>query len=175
MRRAILWVPLCAFALFLAVVAKTLFFPARTAVYSALIGQPMPEFSLPAAMPGRPGLSAQALRQGRPQLVNIFASWCLPCRTEARQLGELARRGLPVVGIAIRDRQEDLAAFLDAFGDPFSAIGADVDRRVQLNLGSVGVPETFIVDGRGVIRYQHIGPITDGDMPAIIAAYEAAQ
>jgi cytochrome c biogenesis protein CcmG, thiol:disulfide interchange protein DsbE len=175
MRRLVLWVPLCAFLIFLAIVAKTLFFPAGKAVYSRLIGQPMPEFSLPAAMPDRPGLSAQALRQGRPQIVNIFASWCGPCQTEARQLGELARRGLPVVGIAIRDRQEDLAAFLAEFGDPFSAIGADVDRRVQLNLGSVGVPETFIVDGRGVIRYQHVGPITDGDMPAIVAAYEAAR
>jgi cytochrome c biogenesis protein CcmG/thiol:disulfide interchange protein DsbE len=175
MKRLVLWVPLCAFILFLAVVAKTLFFPAGTAVYSALIGQPMPEFSLPAAVPGRPGLSAQALRQGRPRIVNVFASWCPPCRTEAPQLGELARRGLPIVGIAIRDRPEDLAAFLDAFGDPFGAIGDDRDRRVQLTLGSVGVPETFIVDGRGIIRYQHIGPITDGDMPAIVAAYEAAQ
>lgn len=175
MKRFVLWVPLVAFAIFLAIVAKTLFFPADKAVYTGLLGQPMPEFRLPAALPDRPGLSAQALRQGRPQIVNIFASWCLPCRTEARQLGELARRGLPVVGIAIRDRPEDLAAFLANYGDPFSAIGADVDRRVQLNLGSVGVPETFIVDGRGVIRYQHIGEIRAEHLPAIIAAYEAAQ
>jgi cytochrome c biogenesis protein CcmG/thiol:disulfide interchange protein DsbE len=175
MRRLVLWVPLGAFVLFLAVVAKTLFFPAGTAVYSGLIGKAMPEFRLPAAMPGRPGLSAESLRQGRPQIVNIFASWCGPCRTEARQLGELARSGLPVVGIAIRDRQEDLAAFLDTYGDPFSAIGADVDRRVQLNLGSVGVPETFIVDGRGIIRYQHIGEIKAEHIPTIIAAYEAAR
>ena len=126
-------------------------------------------------MPGRPGLSAAALRQGQPQIVNIFASWCLPCRVEAPQLDALARRGMPVVGIAVRDRPEDLAGFLANFGDPFRAIGADVDRRVQLNLGSAGVPETFIVDGRGIIRHQHIGAITDGDMPAIIAAYEAAR
>lgn len=175
MKRFVLWVPLVAFAIFLGIVAKTLFFPADKAVYSRLIGQPMPEFRLPAALPDRPGLSAQALRQGRPQIVNIFASWCGPCRTEAPQLGELARRGLPVVGIAIRDRPEDLAAFLANYGDPFSAIGADVDRRVQLNLGSVGVPETFIVDGRGVIRYQHVGEIRAEHLPTIIAAYEAAQ
>ena len=65
--------------------------------------------------------------------------------------------------------------FLAAYGDPFRTIGADTDRRVQIALGSAGVPETFVIDGRGIIRHQHIGPIMDADIPAIVAAYEEAR
>jgi cytochrome c biogenesis protein CcmG/thiol:disulfide interchange protein DsbE len=174
-RRLILWVPLAAFAIFLAVVAARLFRPSDSNVRSGLIGQPLPEFSLAPAMPGRPGLSTAALRRGEPHIVNVFASWCAPCRVEAPQLDALARRGVPVVGIAIRDREQDLAQFLATYGDPFRAIGADVDRRVQMDIGSAGVPETFVIDGRGIIRHQHIGAITDADLPGLIAAYEAAR
>jgi cytochrome c biogenesis protein CcmG, thiol:disulfide interchange protein DsbE len=174
-RRLILWVPLGLFALFLAVVAAGLYAPAERTIPSALIGQPVPDFDLAPGIAGRPGLSSAALREGRPHLVNVFASWCLPCRIEAPQLALLARRGVPIDGIAVRDRPEDLAAFLAAYGDPFRAIGADVDRRVQMDLGSAGVPETFVIDGSGIIRHQHIGAITEGDIPAILAAYEAAR
>ena len=145
-------------------------------VRSALIGQPMPEFQLAAALPDRPGLATATLRRGgRPRLVNVFASWCIPCRVEAPQLAELARRGVPIDGVAVRDRPQDLAGFLAEYGDPFEAIGADNDRRVQLTLGSAGVPETFVVDGSGIIRHQHIGAIMPQDMSAILAAYRAAQ
>jgi cytochrome c biogenesis protein CcmG/thiol:disulfide interchange protein DsbE len=173
-KRLILWVPLAAFMVFLAVVYVGLT-PSEKAVRSGLIGQPLPQFTLAPAIAGRPGLSNVALSQGQPQIVNVFASWCLPCRTEAAQLDALSRRDIPVVGIAIRDRPEDLARFLSTYGDPFRAIGADVDRRVQMSIGSAGVPETFVVDGAGIIRHQHIGAITDGDLPALIAAWEAAR
>ena len=173
--RLILWVPLAGFVIFLIVFAVGLKQPAEKTIPSALIGQPMPEFALEPALPGRAGLSSAALRQGGPHLINIFASWCIPCRAEAPQLDELRQRGIPVDGIAVRDRPEDLALFLGTYGDPFRSIGADVDRRVQLNLGSAGVPETFIVDARGIIRHQHIGAITPDDMPAIIAAFEEAR
>ena len=174
MKKLILWAPLAVFAFFLAVVASGLYWPDDRVIESQLIGQPMPDFQLPPSLPQRPGLTTAALRGGRPRLVNVFASWCIPCRAEAPQLAELARRGIPIDGIAVRDRPEDLAGFLATYGDPFEAIGADNDRRVQLALGSAGVPETFIVDGRGVIRHQHIGAIMPEDMPAIVAAYEAA-
>jgi cytochrome c biogenesis protein CcmG/thiol:disulfide interchange protein DsbE len=173
--RLVLWVPLTAFVIFLAVVATGLFAPADRAVRSGLIGQPVPDFALAPGVPGRPGLSSAALRDGRPHLVNVFASWCLPCRVEAPQLDALARRGIPIDGIAVRDRPQDLTRFLATYGDPFRTIGADTDRRVQIEIGSAGVPETFIVDGNGIIRHQHVGAIMPDDVAAIVAAYEAAR
>ena len=176
MRKYILWAPLVVFLVFLAVVAAELYAPNDRVVESQMINQPMPEFQLAAALPDRPGLATAALRRGgRPRLVNVFASWCIPCRAEAPQLAELARRGVPIDGVAVRDRPQDLAGFLAEYGDPFEAIGADNDRRVQLTLGSAGVPETFVVDGRGIIRHQHIGAIMPQDMSAIMTAYQAAQ
>lgn len=172
--RLILWVPLIGFVVFLIVFAIGLRQPTERTIPSALIGQPMPDFTLAPALPGRPGLTSAELRQGQPRVINVFASWCVPCRAEAPQLEALSRRGIPIDGIAVRDRPQDLAQFLATYGDPFRSIGADVDRRVQLNMGSAGVPETFIVDGRGIIRHQHIGAISDSDMPEIIAAYVAA-
>ncbi|MGZ8312901.1 MAG: DsbE family thiol:disulfide interchange protein [Allosphingosinicella sp.] len=175
MRRLVLWVPLAVFAVFLVVVGAGLYAPADRNVESQLIGQPVPEFALAPALDGRPGLTSADFRRGRPRVVNIFASWCIPCRAEAAQLDELARRGVPIDGIAVRDRPQDLAGFLADYGDPFRTIGADNDRRVQLALGSAGVPETFVIDGRGIIRHQHIGAINPQDVPTIIAAWEAAR
>ena len=106
---------------------------------------------------------------GQPRLVNVFASWCVPCIAEAPLLMELKRQGVPIDAIAVRDQPEDVADFLGRHGDPFERIGADPESRVQIALGSSGVPETFIVDGRGIIRYQHMGPIEPGDVPAILA------
>jgi cytochrome c biogenesis protein CcmG/thiol:disulfide interchange protein DsbE len=173
--RLILWVPLVAFLIFLAIFARGVGHPTNEAIPSALVGQPLPEFTLQPAMAGQPGLSTADFRRGQPMMVNLFASWCGPCRTEAPQLAELARRGVPLVGIAVRDRSEDLARFLGAFGNPFRAIGADVDQHVKLDIGSAGVPETFIIDGRGIIRHQHIGPINDNDVADLLARYEAAR
>ena len=174
-RRLILWVPLIVFTIFVAVVAVGLYAPSDRTIPSRLIGQPVPQFALQPALPGRPGLSSAMLAQGEPRIVNIFASWCIPCRAEAPQLEAIARRGVPIDGIAVRDRPQDLAGFLAGYGDPFRAIGADNDRRVQLALGSAGVPETFVVDGNGIIRHQHIGAIMPEDVPAILQAYEAAR
>lgn len=174
-RRLVLWVPLIGFLAFAIFFAIGLRQPSERPVRSALIGQSVPDFALAGALPGRPGLSSAEMRQGgQPRIVNIFASWCAPCKIEAPQLEALRRRGIPIDGIAVRDRPEDLARFLVEFGDPFRAIGADVDRRVQLNLGSGGVPETFIVDGRGIIRYQHIGAINPADVPRLVEEYQRA-
>jgi cytochrome c biogenesis protein CcmG/thiol:disulfide interchange protein DsbE len=108
-------------------------------------------------------------------VINVFASWCVPCMAEAPQLLALARRGIPIDAIAIRDRPQDIAQFLQRWGDPFRNIGLDRDSSVQMALGSSGVPETFVVDGRGIIRHQHLGVITEQNMGEIVAAWEAAR
>ncbi|MCT2400571.1 DsbE family thiol:disulfide interchange protein [Novosphingobium mangrovi (ex Huang et al. 2023)] len=155
----VIWLPLALFLGFVALVLIGLLRPADRNVASALVGKPMPQFDLPPALPGRPGLDSKVLTNGKPHLVNIFASWCVPCRIEAPQLGALARAGIPVEGISVRDSTENLQNFLSENGDPYQRIGADDDGKVQLALGSSGVPETYVVDGKGTIVYQHIGEI----------------
>src|SRR6185503_19688975 len=108
------------------------------------------------------------------RLVNVFASWCVPCITEVRVLQQLAARGVTIDGIAVRDRPEDVADFLARNGDPYERIGSDARSQVQIALGSSGVPESFVIDGRGVIRYQHVGRIKEADVPLILAKLEAA-
>jgi cytochrome c biogenesis protein CcmG/thiol:disulfide interchange protein DsbE len=169
------FLPLIIFALLVAAVAWRLAVPKDDRVPSRLEGQRMPAFALPAAVPGKPGLSAADLAGGGPRLVNIFASWCVPCIAEAPVLMDLKRRGVAIDAIAIRDKPEDVAAFLARNGDPFDRIGSDRASLVQISLGSSGVPESFVVDGQGVIRAQHIGPIMPQDVPDILQAIAAAR
>jgi cytochrome c biogenesis protein CcmG, thiol:disulfide interchange protein DsbE len=175
MKRLVLWLPLGLFLAFLLTVALGLYQPSERVIRSKMVGKPIPDFALQAAVPGHPPLSSADLRRGGPRLVNVFASWCAPCKVESPQLMALKRAGVPIDAIAIRDRPEDVARFLAEWGDPFERIGADPQTRVQFALGSSGVPETFVVDGRGIIRHQHIGDIRADDLPEIIAAYEAAK
>src|SRR5436190_1152850 len=175
MSRAVRFAPLILFALIVAALVWRLAEPVDTSVHSTLAGKPVPVFALPAALPRKPGLSSADLATGQPRLVNVFASWCVPCITEVKVLETLRSRGVPVYGIAVRDRPEDLADFLQQNGDPYGRIGSDPQSRVQIALGSSGVPESFVVDGKGVIRYQHIGPIETGDVPMIVARLEAAK
>ena len=149
--------------------------PADCEVASAFIGKPLPEFALQAAVEGQPGLVRADLANGQPHLLNIFASWCVPCAVEAPQLAQLRRQGAEVVGVAIRDRPEELAAFLARNGNPFTRIGADNLSSIQFALGSSGVPESFVIDGKGVIRYQHIGDIRPEDVPLILRKLAEAQ
>jgi cytochrome c biogenesis protein CcmG/thiol:disulfide interchange protein DsbE len=167
--------PLALIALVIAGMAWRLLSPADNEVRSKLEGQALPAVALAAGVPGKPGLKTSDLASGAPRIVNIFASWCVPCITEVRLLSELQRRGVAIDGIAVRDRPEDIANFLSRYGDPYQRIGSDPQSAIQIALGSAGVPESFIVDGRGVIRYQHIGAIEASDVPAILARLEAAK
>ena len=163
------WILLALVAGLFGLFAYMLSQPKDEFVESAMIGEPIPPFDLPPIVADRPGLSSRDLADGQPKLLNVFASWCVPCIAEAPNLAKLEASGANIVGIAIRDRPEDTAAFLAANGNPFSRIGRDDISAVQLSLGSSGVPETFVIDGRGVIRYQHIGDIRDGDVAVLLA------
>lgn len=171
-----LWLPLLLFAGFFALVVRFLLAPADTNVASKFVGQPLPEFALPAAADGKPGLARADMIGGKPRLLNVFASWCIPCAAEAPQLAQLAQLGAEVDGVAVRDHKDDLEVFLARNGNPFTRIGADDLSRVQLAIGSSGVPETFVIDAKGVIRYQHIGDIRPEDVPMLMGKLqEAAQ
>ena len=175
MSRALRFAPLVLLAILLAGLVWRLATPVDTTVSSKLEGQPVPQFALPQALPSKPPLASADLATGKPRLVNFFASWCVPCITEVKVLQELEARGVAIDGIAVRDRSADVADFLARNGDPYQRIGSDAESKVQIALGSSGVPESFIVDGRGIIRYQHIGPIEADDVPMILGKLEAAR
>lgn len=175
MSRLLRFLPLLVLAAFVIAVAWRLSRPADEEIRSQLIGKAVPAFALAPALPGRAGLASAQLASGGPRLINVFASWCVPCIAEAPVLMELKRQGIVIDAVAVRDRPQDVAAFLARHGDPFDRIGSDPESRVQLALGSSGVPESFIVDGRGIIRYQHMGPIEPDDLPTIMREWEAAK
>jgi cytochrome c biogenesis protein CcmG, thiol:disulfide interchange protein DsbE len=166
--RLALWLPLAIFAGLFGLFVHGLLRPADTNVVSTFIGNPLPQFDLPPAALDRPGLATAAFRTGKPRLLNVFASWCVPCAAEAPQLATLQRAGVAIDGVAIHDRPDDLARFLRANGNPYAAIGRDDKRVVQIAIGSSGVPETYVIDGQGVIRYQHIGDIRAEDVPMLL-------
>jgi cytochrome c biogenesis protein CcmG/thiol:disulfide interchange protein DsbE len=125
-----------------------------SALPSALVGRPVPQFSLAQLDPAAEKLSNRDVG-GHVTVINFFASWCLPCKAEHPLLFGLGKDyGVPVYGIAFKDRPEDTAAYIKEMGSPYTKIGLDVDGRVSLDFGLMGVPETFILDRDGVIRYR---------------------
>ena len=149
--------------------------PKDNQVHSAMIGQKLPAFALPAAAQGILPLSNTDMDDGKPRLLNIFASWCIPCKAEAPQLEALTVAGVEIDGIVIRDRPEDVAAFLNEFGNPYRRIGSDSEMAVQLKLGSSGVPETYVIGSDGTILFQHIGDIRTEDVPMLIEKLRVAE
>lgn len=174
MRKLTLWLPLALFAFFAGLAAYMLTQPKDQFVESTMIGQPLPAFALDPAFDGLPGAS-KADFTGKPKLLNIWASWCLPCIAEAPQLEALQKQGVEIIGIAIRDKPADVASFLAKHGNPYTRIGSDRISEVQLAIGSSGVPETFVIDGKGVIRHQHIGDIRPEDVPVLLRELEEAR
>lgn len=141
---------------------------------SALIDKPAPEVRLPpiAGLSSVPGLATDDFR-GTVTVLNVFASWCIPCRAEAPELARLAKdpdlKGrVHLVGINYKDKPDDARAFLDELGNPYERIGADADGRAAIEWGVYGVPETFLIDGRGRIRFRLPAPITDDDYVKMI-------
>lgn len=125
---------------------------------STLIGRQIPKFALPPIEGRQIGLSSSDL-QGQVSIVNVWASWCVPCRVEMPLLVELAEDGtVPVYGINYKDDPDEALAFLTELGDPYAQIGADRSGRVAIDWGVYGLPETFVVDADGRIAYKHVGP-----------------
>ncbi len=137
------------------------------------VGHPFPHLALVPLAGMRP-LDDAALRTGRPTLVNLFASWCVPCRAEAPALGALGRRGIAVAGIAVRDSAPDAAAFVTASGVRLAAGGVDRDGRVQSALGTTGIPETWLVDGSGIVRARWRGGMRLEDVASVAAAVSSS-
>ena len=151
---------------------------------SALIGKPAPEFDLP-ALDGLldrgtpvPGLATSDLRRGRVSIVNVWASWCGPCRLEHPSLLELAKdTSVDLVGINYKDQTSNARRFLGMLENPFKAVGVDQSGTTAIDWGVHGVPETFVVNGSGVIVFKHVGPISpkilsQSILPAIAKARE---
>jgi len=134
---------------------------------SALIDQPAPDFKLPPLQGEERGFSSADL-QGHVSLVNFFASWCTPCRAEHAVLKALAQsKRVPIFGIDYKDKHDVALAWIGELGNPYTRIGTD-DGRVGIDWGVYGVPETFIVDKNGRIRYKHVGPLTEADVARTI-------
>lgn len=165
--RLIAFVPLLALA---ALVGVSIFLLTRenerNLFTEGLVGQPAPAYSL-ARLDGGEPLTGEE-RRGRAYVINLFASWCTPCRAEHAQLMGLRRQGVDIVGVAYKDRPEASAAFLDELGDPFADVGLDPDGRFGLEIGVTGVPETFVVGPDGTIRAAHRGPLTDETVRDVI-------
>jgi cytochrome c biogenesis protein CcmG/thiol:disulfide interchange protein DsbE len=141
---------------------------------SALIGRPAPHTTLP-ALEGLtengapvPGLDPAAFK-GNVSIVNVWASWCVPCHDEAPLLVDLAKdKRIRVIGINYKDAADNARRFLGRYGNPFAAVGADVNGRASIEWGVYGVPETFIIGRNGAIVYKLVGPITAGNIDRVL-------
>jgi cytochrome c biogenesis protein CcmG/thiol:disulfide interchange protein DsbE len=129
-------------------------------VPSPLIGKPAPAFSKP-KLHDMEKRVAPADLLGRPWVLNVFASWCGPCRAEHPLVQKIADAKIaPVLGLNYKDPPDQARAWLRQLGDPYSVIAVDIDGRAGIDWGVYGVPETFVIDKAGVIRLKHIGPLT---------------
>ena len=126
---------------------------------SVMINKPAPVFSLPALYDGLPNVTAEQLK-GHVTLVNIFASWCLPCRVEHPNLELIKNAGITLIGINYKDKPEAARAWLAKMGNPYDLIAADKDGHVGIDFGAYGVPESYLIDKQGVIRFKQTGPMT---------------
>jgi len=176
MRRVLYLVPVLLFAGLAYFLLHSLVAPPPEELPSALIGKPVPALSLAALDAKAQGFSPSDFR-AHVTVVNVFASWCAPCREEAPLLASLAHlKGVALYGFVYKDTPEKARAFLDEMGNPFSRIGLDRSGEAGIEWGVYGVPETFVVDADGIIRLRHAGPLTPDVLTGeILPAIERAR
>jgi cytochrome c biogenesis protein CcmG/thiol:disulfide interchange protein DsbE len=160
-RRLLRLIPIVVFSLMAAMLAVGLTMDPKL-LPSALVGREAPVFDLPAVGGQGPAFSSPVLASGQPSLVNVFASWCAPCRAEHPLLMDLARQGVVIHGLNQKDANGD--KFLVELGNPYATTGDDRSGRVSIEWGVYGVPETFIVSGDGRIACRHVGPLMPHDV-----------
>jgi cytochrome c biogenesis protein CcmG, thiol:disulfide interchange protein DsbE len=177
MNRWVPIIPIAAFAVLAFFLFKSLWSPTPDVIPSVLINKPAPRLVLPALDAQSAAFTPDDLTAGHVSVVNVFASWCAPCRLEAVQLNRLSKvPGIAVYGLAQKDKPEATRAFLDEVGNPFARIARDDDGRASIEWGVYGVPETFVVDGKGIIRLKFVGEVTAAVVDQqIIPAIKAAQ
>jgi cytochrome c biogenesis protein CcmG/thiol:disulfide interchange protein DsbE len=159
MNRILAFAPLLALVIVVAVGAFLLSRGGERETFTAgMIGRPAPSYALERLGGGEP-VGSETFR-GRAHLVNLFASWCTPCRAEHPQLMALRARGVEIVGVAYKDEPEDAARFIAELGDPFSVIGMDPEGRLGLEFGATGAPETYVIGADGVVRAVFRGALT---------------
>ncbi|MGH6952388.1 MAG: DsbE family thiol:disulfide interchange protein [Vitreimonas sp.] len=175
MNRALAFAPILAL---LAVVAVGTFLllrddgAGREKFITGMVGRPAPTYVLARLGGGEP-VTSDALR-GRAHLVNVFASWCTPCRAEHPLLMQLRQGGVEIVGVAYKDEPENSARFIAELGDPFTAIGIDRDGRIGLEFGATGAPETYVIGPDGTVRAAYRGPLTPEAIERTIMPAHAA-
>jgi cytochrome c biogenesis protein CcmG/thiol:disulfide interchange protein DsbE len=129
-------------------------------VPSPLVGKQAPAFELPVLQQPEKRFAPGDMR-GKVWLLNVWASWCVSCREEHPVLVSLSKRGvMPILGLNYKDRGDEANAWLKQFGNPYDLSVVDADGRIGIDYGVYGVPETYLIDGEGVIRYKQIGPVT---------------
>jgi len=159
----LLMIPLVVFAALAGLLAAGMFLGQGDELPSALIGKPAPTVDV-AEVEGLPTLTDDMLRDGQVKIVNFWASWCAPCRTEHPNLTALAAEGIPIYGVNYKDFAPNARAFLQELGDPYVAVGADPQGFYAIDWGVYGVPETFVVDGDGTILFRLANPITQREL-----------
>jgi cytochrome c biogenesis protein CcmG/thiol:disulfide interchange protein DsbE len=159
MKRVLFVLPVVGFVVLLAVFFAGLGRDPR-ALPSAFVGKPLPAFAAPPVRPGDVGLSNTDFQAGEPKLLNIFASWCGPCRVEHPVLMRLSREGVPIHGLDWKEAAPAGLQWLTDNGDPYARVGSDPTGRTGIEFGVAGVPETFVIDKHGKVRYRHVGAVT---------------
>jgi cytochrome c biogenesis protein CcmG/thiol:disulfide interchange protein DsbE len=168
MRRLLYLIPATAFAALAFVLFRSLIAPPPSELPSMVVNKPVPHDVLP-ALPGALGFAPPDFAKGQVTVLNVFASWCVPCRAEAPGLAVIkGMKGVALYGMVTMDNAKNAQAFLSEVGNPYQRIDLDADGHAGIDWGVYGVPETFVIDGTGVVRLRYAGPLVGDALTNIV-------